>query len=166
MRILSLIHILLRRPPGREAYPGDVFYLHSRLLERAAKLNDELGGGCLLYTSEGYEVKPAANMFDLSLFEKTENKTEGQDFKDLTDGEYEGAAQGMNAEVKVKVTVEKGLISKIEIVEHQESEGISDPAIEQMPTRIIEAQSSKVDAVTNATMTSNAICHAVENALQ
>ncbi len=43
-RALSL---LLRRPPGREAYPGDVFYLHSRLLERAAKVNDELGGGSL-----------------------------------------------------------------------------------------------------------------------
>ena len=39
--------LLLRRPPGREAYPGDVFYLHSRLLERAAKLNDENGGGSL-----------------------------------------------------------------------------------------------------------------------
>jgi F-type H+-transporting ATPase subunit alpha len=41
------LSLLLRRPPGREAYPGDVFYLHSRLLERAAKMNDDLGGGSL-----------------------------------------------------------------------------------------------------------------------
>jgi F-type H+-transporting ATPase subunit alpha len=41
------LSLLLRRPPGREAYPGDVFYIHSRLLERAAKMNDELGGGSL-----------------------------------------------------------------------------------------------------------------------
>ncbi|HET7322193.1 MAG TPA: hypothetical protein VFI96_06835, partial [Longimicrobiaceae bacterium] len=41
------VSLVLRRPPGREAYPGDVFYLHSRLLERAAKLSDEMGGGSL-----------------------------------------------------------------------------------------------------------------------
>jgi F-type H+-transporting ATPase subunit alpha len=41
------ISLLLRRPPGREAYPGDIFYLHSRLLERAAKLNKDYGGGSL-----------------------------------------------------------------------------------------------------------------------
>jgi F0F1-type ATP synthase alpha subunit len=39
--------MLLRRPPGKEAYPGDVFYLHSRLLERAAKMNNDFGGGSM-----------------------------------------------------------------------------------------------------------------------
>ena len=41
------VSLLLRRPPGREAYPGDVFFLHSRLLERSAKVSDELGAGSL-----------------------------------------------------------------------------------------------------------------------
>ena len=57
------ISLLLRRPPGREAYPGDVFYLHSRVLERAAKLNDENGGGSLtaLPVIET-QVRPAVNV--------------------------------------------------------------------------------------------------------
>ena len=46
-RAIVRFHLLLRRPPGREAYPGDVFYLHSRLLERSSKVNDKLGGGSL-----------------------------------------------------------------------------------------------------------------------
>ncbi len=46
------VSLLLRRPPGREAYPGDIFYNHSRLLERSAKLNDELGAGSLDRTSD------------------------------------------------------------------------------------------------------------------
>src|SRR5260221_12124805 len=41
------ISLIIRRPPGREAYPGDVFYLHSRLLERAARMSDQYGGGSL-----------------------------------------------------------------------------------------------------------------------
>ena len=50
------VSLLLRRPPGREAYPGDVFYLHSRLLERACKLNDDLGGGLPIIETKGNDV--------------------------------------------------------------------------------------------------------------
>ena len=80
-------------------------------------------------------------------------------------GVYEGSANGMGGAVKVAVTVEDGKISDIEVLEHKETAGISDPAIEQIPQAIVEAQSTDVEAVTGATVTSEAIKEAVAAAL-
>jgi len=89
--------LLLRRPPGREAYPGDVFYLHSRLLERAAKLSDKLGGGSLtalpiIETQAG----------DVSAYIPTNviSITDGQIFLE-TDLFYSGVRPAINAGISV-----------------------------------------------------------------
>jgi F-type H+/Na+-transporting ATPase subunit alpha len=91
------LSLLLRRPPGREAYPGDVFYLHSRLLERAAKLNDELGGGSM--TALPF-VETKAN--DVSAYIPTNviSITDGQIFLE-TDLFFQGVRPAMNAGVSV-----------------------------------------------------------------
>ncbi len=93
-RALSL---LLRRPPGREAYPGDVFYLHSRLLERAAKLSDELGGGSLTALPI-VETKAG----DISAYIPTNviSITDGQVFLE-TDLFYAGVRPAMNVGLSV-----------------------------------------------------------------
>ena len=80
-------------------------------------------------------------------------------------GVYEGSANGMGGAVKVAVTVEDGKISDVEVLEHKETAGISDPAIEQIPQAIVDAQSTDVEAVTGATVTSEAIKEAVAAAL-
>jgi F-type H+/Na+-transporting ATPase subunit alpha len=91
------LSLLLRRPPGREAYPGDVFYLHSRLLERAAKLNAEMGGGSLtalpiIETQAG----------DVSAYIPTNviSITDGQIFLE-TDLFYSGVRPAVNAGISV-----------------------------------------------------------------
>ena len=81
------------------------------------------------------------------------------------DGTYTGSANGMGGAVKVSVTVQDGKITAVEVLEHQETPGISDPALEKIPAAIVEAQSTDVDAVASATVTSNAIKGAVEAAL-
>ena len=93
-RELSLI---LRRPPGREAYPGDVFYLHSRLLERAAKLSDELGGGSM--TALPFIETKAG---DVSAYIPTNviSITDGQIFLD-SDNFYAGVRPAIDAGTSV-----------------------------------------------------------------
>ncbi len=81
------------------------------------------------------------------------------------DGVYESSANGMGGAVKVTVTVSGGKITAVEVGEHNETAGISDPAIEQIPAKIVEAQSADVDAVAGATVTSEAIKEAVKAAL-
>ena len=93
-RTLSL---LLRRPPGREAYPGDVFYLHSRLLERAAKLSDELGGGSMtalpIIETKGGDVSAYIPTNVISI-------TDGQIFLE-TDLFYQGVRPAINVGISV-----------------------------------------------------------------
>lgn len=81
------------------------------------------------------------------------------------DGVYEGSAQGMNGPVKVSVTVSGGAITEVKVVSHSETDGISDPAIEQVPAAIVAANSTEVDAASGATVTSTAIKAAVDAAL-
>ena len=91
------ISLLLRRPPGREAYPGDVFYLHSRLLERCAKLSDELGAGSLTGLPV---IETKAN--DISAYIPTNviSITDGQCFLE-TDLFFQGVRPALNAGVSV-----------------------------------------------------------------
>ena len=81
------------------------------------------------------------------------------------DGELHGSAAGMGGAVNVTVTVEGGKITAVTVGEHNETPGISDPAIEQIPAAIVEAQSTDVAAVSGATVTSEAIKQAVAAAL-
>lgn len=84
-----------------------------------------------------------------------------------TDGTYEGAAKGHNGgDLKVSVVVTDGKIASIEVLEHTETEGISDPAIKDIPAAIVAANSTDVDTIADATVTSQAIIDAVNNALE
>ena len=91
------ISLLLRRPPGREAYPGDVFYLHSRLLERGAKLSDELGGGTLtalpIIETKGGDVSAYIPTNVISI-------TDGQIYLE-TDLFYSGVRPAVNVGISV-----------------------------------------------------------------
>ena len=81
------------------------------------------------------------------------------------DGTFTSSANGMGGAVKVSVTVAGGKITNVEVLEHKETPGISDPALEKVPAAIVAANSAQVDGIAGATMTSNAIKEAVTKAL-
>ena len=76
-----------------------------------------------------------------------------------------GEGSGMGGSVKVKITVENGKMTKIEVIEQNETVGIADNAHSQLPAAMLEAQSADVDSVTGATITSNALKAAVKDAM-
>ena len=117
--------LLLRRPPGREAYPGDVFYLHSRLLERAAKLNDELGGGSLtalpiIETQAGdisaYIPTNVISITDGQIFLQTELFNAG--VRPAVDAGLSVSRVGSNAQTKAMKKVSSSL--KLELAQYNE----------------------------------------------
>lgn len=90
------------------------------------------------------------------------------DVADLTsveDGVYTGTADGYNGPINVEVTVEGGSITDVKVLSHNDSPGISDPAIEQIPAAMVEGNTTEVEVVSGASFTSNGIMAAVNNAL-
>ena len=133
------ISLLLRRPPGREAYPGDVFYLHSRLLERCAKLSDEMGGGSMTGLPI---VETKAN--DISAYIPTNviSITDGQIFleTDLFNSGVRPAINvgqsvsrvGGNAQIKAMKTVAGGL--KLSLSQYRDLEAFASFSSDLDPT--------------------------------
>ena len=126
-RTLSL---LLRRPPGREAYPGDVFYLHSRLLERAARLNDNYGGGSLtalpiIETQAGdisaYIPTNVISITDGQIFLKTDMFNEG--IRPSVDSGLSVSRVGSAAQTKAMKQVSGSL--KLELAQYREMESFA-----------------------------------------
>lgn len=96
----------------------------------------------------------------------SEDDEDKADETELKDGEYTGTAKGHNGDLTVEVKVKDGKITDVEVTEHEESEGIVDPALEDVPAAIVEANGTDVDTVSGATVTSEAIIEAVEEALK
>lgn len=82
------------------------------------------------------------------------------------DGVYEGTGNGEVSEITVSVEVKDGKIASVDVLDHGETEGISDGALTEIPESIVEKNSTEVDVITSATGTSNGIMEAVEKALE
>lgn len=81
------------------------------------------------------------------------------------DGTYNGIAEGVHGDIELSVTIEKGAIQSIDVVSQAETSGVSEVAFSQVPQSIIDTQSTEVETVTGATVSSEAIISAVNDAL-
>lgn len=131
--------LLLRRPPGREAYPGDVFYLHSRLLERAAKLNDDFGGGSLtalpiIETQAGdisaYIPTNVISITDGQIFLQTELFNSG--VRPAVDSGLSVSRVGSSAQVKAMKQVSGSL--KLDLAQYRELQSFAQFGSDLDPT--------------------------------
>jgi len=136
--------LLLRRPPGREAYPGDVFYLHSRLLERAARLSDELGGGSLtalplIETQEGevsaYIPTNVISITDGQIYLRTDLYNAG--IRPAIDVGLSVSRVGGNAQIKAMKAVAGSL--RLDLAAYRELEAFS-----QMGTELDKATQNQL----------------------
>lgn len=100
-----------------------------------------------------------------SMPDEQRQSEEGIQLSEVADGTYEASAEGHNGPITVSVQVVNHHITAVRVVDHSESEGIADQAIDQIPIAILSADDTNIDAVSGATVTSNAIKTAVENAL-
>jgi F-type H+-transporting ATPase subunit alpha len=138
------LSLLLRRPPGREAYPGDVFYLHSRLLERAARISDDLGGGSLtaiplIETQEGevsaYIPTNVISITDGQIYLRTDLYNAG--IRPAIDVGLSVSRVGGNAQVKAMKQVAGSL--RIDLAAYRELEAFS-----QMGTELDKATQTQL----------------------
>ena len=117
--------------------------------------------------AEGYTVKASASLLDEALFAKETASEKLFDMtRALTDGEYTATVDGQNGPMTVKVVVTEGKIASVEIVSHQETEGIAKAAFETVPAAIVANNDATVDTVAGATLTSNRIMNAVAQCLE
>lgn len=103
---------------------------------------------------------------NMALSGSDDNEDSANESVEYNDGTYEGTADGHNDPITVEVTVENGEIANVVITDHAETEGLADPAFEEVPAEIMETNTTDVDTVSGATVTSKAIISAVENALE
>lgn len=115
---------------------------------------------------EGEPVKSASFVLDEALFEKNEVLKEGYDMSGIKDGVYEAVVDGQNGDMKVQVVVAEGMVVKVTVLEHHETENIAGQALEKVPVAIVEQNSPDVDGVTGATLTSQRIQEAVRQCLE